>query len=670
MIKYSVENFGVFKGLHTFDLSTSSDPDHRKPLVIFGGMNGAGKTTLFEGVKLCIYGPSFRGHKLSRPYYEKYLRSRIHRGVTLSESEGTSVSLEFQHSHLGIISRYFVKRSWSAAATMVERLDVLQDGRPVGGVTDEQLQDFLMELIPIGLSKLFFFDGEQIQNLADDEPNNRHLTDAFNSLLGLDIVEHLQTDLKIYLTRQLRAATTSDQDYQALEEEQKRLETEIELLEQRKAQKQSNIDHVNSEMERMERQIASEGGGFADRRVELRSRKVVLESQIINLEEKLRELASSLLPFSIIPSLCVALKDRLLFEERLQKEIAAGELLHQMVIELNEKLRSGDFWGEVRIDESSKNIISSEVLKIIRSIAQPKTEGTTFLHQLSIPDQRKLLNWIDESLNWLPAELRVTTGALENKIRDLRSVDEALSRAPPDEAMAPLIQQLNALYEERGGLVKEMKIIEEKIRHCEFTQKENVRKQDKMLEEKKRLDAVQRRIDLGNSVLEVLQEFEDILRLEKLKAVSEQFTTAFNELATKKKLIENIRINPNDFSITLFRKGGKVIPKDELSAGEKQVYAIAMLVALARISGRPLPFMIDTPLARLDRKHRANLVSNFFPHASHQVIIFSTDTEIDQKYFGDLTPFITRVYRLTYDDTEACTKVSSNYFWETRRVKV
>ncbi len=92
-----------------------------------------------------------------------------------------------------------------------------------------------------------------------------------------------------------------------------------------------------------------------------------------------------------------------------------------------------------------------------------------------------------------------------------------------------------------------------------------------------------------------------------------------------------------------------------------------MLWALARGSGRPLPFIIDTPLGRLDASHRQNIVQNFFPRASHQVILFSTDTEIDQQLFKKLQPYISKSYHLEYDEKAKTTCVSAGYFWEPQK---
>ena len=106
------------------------------------------------------------------------------------------------------------------------------------------------------------------------------------------------------------------------------------------------------------------------------------------------------------------------------------------------------------------------------------------------------------------------------------------------------------------------------------------------------------------------------------------------------------------------------MPKKELSAGEKQMYAISILWALADVSGRPLPIVIDTPLGRLDADHRSHLIEQYFPHASHQVIILSTDTEIDEEYFSELQPAMSHAIRLDYNHEEVRTEVGDGYFWK------
>lgn len=104
--------------------------------------------------------------------------------------------------------------------------------------------------------------------------------------------------------------------------------------------------------------------------------------------------------------------------------------------------------------------------------------------------------------------------------------------------------------------------------------------------------------------------------------------------------------------LPLYDQTGQALAKQRLSEGEKQIFAIAVLWGLARASARPLPAVIDTPMARLDATHRQHLVERYFPHASHQVILFSTDTEVDRHYYQELQPHIARAYHLNYDERD------------------
>ena len=75
------------------------------------------------------------------------------------------------------------------------------------------------------------------------------------------------------------------------------------------------------------------------------------------------------------------------------------------------------------------------------------------------------------------------------------------------------------------------------------------------------------------------------------------------------------------------------LKKLTLSAGEKQLMVISLLWALAKCSKRKLPVIIDTPLSRLDSNHRETLIKSYFPNASEQTIILSTDSEITSDYY-------------------------------------
>jgi len=157
-------------------------------------------------------------------------------------------------------------------------------------------------------------------------------------------------------------------------------------------------------------------------------------------------------------------------------------------------------------------------------------------------------------------------------------------------------------------------------------------------------------------VQKTLDEFIERLKIKKIHLLERYLLDAVGILMHKRRLIEGVRVDPETFEVTLFGKDEKTLPKDMLSEGEKQMFAMAVLWALAKTSGRPLPFIIDTPLARLDEGHRTNIVERFFPAASHQIMIFSTDKEIENGDYQKLKPHVARAYAMEYLEDEGSTR--------------
>jgi DNA sulfur modification protein DndD len=133
-------------------------------------------------------------------------------------------------------------------------------------------------------------------------------------------------------------------------------------------------------------------------------------------------------------------------------------------------------------------------------------------------------------------------------------------------------------------------------------------------------------------------------------------------LLHKADLVRGLKIDPNSYAATLTGNDGRALPFDRLSAGERQLLATAMLWGLARASGRPIPTIIDTPLGRLDSSHRRNLVDRYFPFASHQVILLSTDEEIVGSYYDAIAPNVARSYLLKHKRELGLTEITPGYF--------
>jgi DNA sulfur modification protein DndD len=116
---------------------------------------------------------------------------------------------------------------------------------------------------------------------------------------------------------------------------------------------------------------------------------------------------------------------------------------------------------------------------------------------------------------------------------------------------------------------------------------------------------------------------------QRVAALEKALITSFNTFCRKEHLIEQVSISPELFTVELRGADGRALDLSAFSAGERQLFALALLWSLRQVSGRQLPLVIDTPLARLDDSHRTRLLHDFVPQISDQVVLLTTDAELD-----------------------------------------
>lgn len=670
LTKLSVQNFGLFRDKNEFDLSTKdTDSGKIRPIILFGGKNGAGKTTLFEAFRICLYGRTLPEFAVRGENYDNYLRKKIHKSInSLLPQSSAVISIEFEYARLGHVDKYGIRRRWDISDHGIdEHFEVRMNGKIMEDLEASHWQDFIKELIPIGVSKLFFFDGEQIQSLAEDDTDEVHLKNSFYSLLGLDLVDRLQSDLRINLTRHSRESDQAfGKELNAASSEANKLEEEILALEQKKGSIVNKINNRRKRVIELEERLAGEGHSFAKKRKELEDMKTHLLAQIEQTEKWIKDLCEGLLPFTFAPEYCIALKKRLVEEEESQSEKLASKKLRHTLGRVEKQTLS-------RIKKIENKKLRKDLKSYIRKIildAQPhltrKSGEIKQIHYLSNVEQRKILGWIDMVLQDTPHRIKHLTHDLEKLTNKLQKTQDSLNKVPSDQVTGPLVKQLNSINQEIGSY-------EQLIRHIDDDKKTKKTKLElaknrilRLEGDKRKFEKLSRGLMLAQNVQEALKEYEVRLKKEKLDQLGEYLLECLNGLMHKE-ILRRVAIDPETFEVMLYDVNDNPIPKEQLSAGEKQIYAIAILWALAKTSGRPLPFIVDTPLGRLDSDHRSNLVQNFFPVASHQVIIFSTDTEIDEEYFEALSDHISSSYRLEYDNAEGRTKFEKGYFWRTKR---
>jgi DNA sulfur modification protein DndD len=225
------------------------------------------------------------------------------------------------------------------------------------------------------------------------------------------------------------------------------------------------------------------------------------------------------------------------------------------------------------------------------------------------------------------------------------------------------MEELNLNFKKLGELEATANREDKELNSLEYQRQEAIRNLQKAFDNFRGGEALERRLELVRKTQIILEKYLTRLTVTKVHSLEELITARFKELIRKPDLIKSVEIEPENFNITIYGDDSQPLSKNQLSAGEKQMLAISILWALRQLSGRPFPIAIDTPLGRLDSDHRSNLVNHYFPNVSHQVILFSTDKEIDKTYFEALKPFISHAYHLIYDPKKGATRVEEGYFW-------
>jgi DNA sulfur modification protein DndD len=276
-------------------------------------------------------------------------------------------------------------------------------------------------------------------------------------------------------------------------------------------------------------------------------------------------------------------------------------------------------------------------------------------------------------------EMEEARGRAQAKLDEFQKSELSFENSKMKLAAIPSVDALAKLEQERSELGHQVALLTGE-QNSEASQLDRLRRElERKCVEIERMyqSDAQSTLDDGdtNRVLRHSQKVEETLSKFKQAMISRHLhrlealvLDSFIQLLRKKALVSELSINPQTFDLELKNKNGEVITPDRLSAGERQLLAISVLWGLARASGRPLPMIVDTPLGRLDSSHRKRLVSHYFPHASHQVILLSTDEEISGRYYQSLMPFVGRSYQLVHDEELGGTTVKLGYFEEMQNV--
>ena len=636
-----LHNFGIYASTNVFEFTG------KKPIVLSGGMNGRGKTTILEGVLIALYGSSsFAYNESTYTSYGKYLRSYVN---TQDGSYNTYVELEF--SVEDETGNYCIHREWSDNSKRIkENLSVSKNG-----IFDKFLTEnwsmFVESILPSALSNFFFFDGEKIAELAAEE-TNAQVKESIKALLGITVLDQLESDLRRVIAKADSGSINSSYDNEValLRIKKEKAESEYNSILEDIDALSKRIFDCERKLERARNAYLAKGGDVAIKRQDLFQEKLQLVAKNERIQSQLMEISASCLPLGLVVEYLKSIKKQSVLEHNNHISNAVTDRI-QVLYE--QYCKNGD---------TDKSLL--EFIQYIRKASKEK-------------EVESIYNLSDSSL--YQVEMLVSHQIQEQKNEAKQLINE---REQINKRVYEIDQYLSIEIDEKAlsRAYKKMKSLEQECLDLEVCSEELERKKSNL-----HGDLVRATADFNNAVENLLQilelnedtdrivkyayhavaltrEYRILLQSRKIELLANTMTECYKKLASKKNLIDHIEMNPVTLDFQYKSGNGDNVSKSSLSAGEKQLMVISILWALGICSKKKLPVIIDTPLSRLDSAHRESLINTYFPQASEQTIILSTDSEIDQRYYQMMKKNVGDEFTLIYDDEKKCSTIKRGYF--------
>ncbi|WP_027283335.1 DNA sulfur modification protein DndD [Rubritepida flocculans] len=637
-------------------------------VILIGGQNGFGKTSLFEAIVLGLFGKdglrlvlragAAADEERRAQSYKEFLRRALNaRGLAQGRTE-CRVTLGFLNEAGEPVE---IRRVWhfSSAGDFRDEEVTIHKGiartplapDPSDPEPDVWYRDWLArEFLHPDLAGFFLFDGEAAAIFAEREMSVQ-VRQGIEGLLGLSWLRRLADSLRGYAANrrtQIARGATSDQ-LAALDAEIARMDADMEGARARLAEVEAGLPALESERDALMRELASHGAGTAADNEEWIARREAAKERYREAEEALASLSEQQLPLAL-----------------------AGAPLREAVLARLEAERRREEWlaGAASVRERAEGVLET-ISADLGALAPP----------LSPAQQAAIAEAIRHALErlWHPAPQDAAESFrhahLDRRLREevRRRLEEAAR------VTAERVQRLQGALVEAAAAVQESNeriekarlggpALREKIARIEALQTEVTRREVEKSELRNRIASLegelhQKRAELGRLTAlldqselparrarraEEVAQMLDALTAEALPLQSREIAAAMSAgisaMAHKKDLFRGVEIDAQG-EVRLIGPDGRDLRELDLSAGEKQVFTQALFAAVAEVSGRVFPLVVDTPLGRLDEEHRLNVLRHLAARQG-QVFLISTNTEVVGPYLEAIRPRVAKAYRL------------------------
>ena len=684
-------NFGSYEGEAHFNTWVTN----KRNIILVGGKNGAGKTTLFTAMRVCLYGYISMGYKSQNSYYKRAITKLINNNAKMTRPTDAYVQMEIQLSNGRGVDIYRLHRSWVLSESLTEFYSVGKNNETLSADEVADFEKYILSLITPELFNLYFFDGEKIADFFLNEGSNERIKEAFLTLCGYDTFDIMRRNFKrvkgtgqktpAVLDEYLAAKDATDAARHSLQELTNRLNVCID-----------EIGTCEADIAILEKDYTQRGGITEE---EWNRKLAILkdeEKKRDNWNILLRKWANDLIPFLMIREQVQGLKRQIERENNNLKYRNFCEVL--------------DAPDVTRLIEADITSIKQQAFILFGNEAEQ-------ILNLSFEQSALLLAQVTQILDFDTDRVKKCKQAIKNSIAKsgrTRKELEASNVATVQEYMrqrAELFEKKSLLLTERVDLEQKAAAQTEVVKQCDA---QLTQTQARLVEDLKKASVS----DISARAIVMLDKLQGVLYQRQIEKVEGFFRTEIRKLMRKTHFIDDIRIDDN-FNTHIYRteafdpaklvesilavpenqvlevigeasmrelqrlahtdkisgiiaycKAQRTSPimlpveidKTSLSNGEKQIFIMALYHSLVQLCNYEIPFVIDTPFARIDTEHRRNISLHFFRELKGQVFILSTNEEIDSDHIAIIKDHIATTYMLENSGSQKTEVMTGSYF--------
>ena len=676
------------------------------------GRNGAGKTSLFTAIKIALYGPLAFGYVGANSHYIAKIKDCINSKAFQKDEVESEVQLTLSLMVERELKNYVVTRRWRFVnQKLEEKYSVEEEGRFLEQQELSYFQNYLQGLIPPDLFEFFLFDGEEVGNIFSTSSYNSYIKNAIYTLCGIDIFEIIR---KFTCSYSSKPSGEVDKERYSQYEQLKLLAEQLDdkktSLGKRLEEEKQKYEQLEVELFDLETAYKNAGGITQEEREKLAREFEEAEKLKTEASIKIKMFVEGLMPFFIVGEYANKITKQFSIQEKKETyEYFEKNIMDSALTEtIHNNVSIGDEALETLFDEILKYLKPSDEtdFKFIHDLSKEEISRINIMiDNLKAFDKEEMIEIINQRKHYSERTMEI------NKILRSAMSDEDANRYVTKENLLlrkkdDCHRMIKDLQEERTSIEEEFVVVEQQRNKALQELKENAQNKhvyelssgitsimDSVLKKK----AISIRENLGELISNNLRHMYRKNNLITQIEIDENFgfhlyqnaVYTHSELAylyrnlgvdnfadevgnagieMLKKRFNIISINElqkafnasdSEATIDLFKK----IDISRLSKGERQIFILALYWAIIELSGQDIPFVIDTPYARIDANHRKEISEKFFPNISKQVIILSTDEEIDEEYYEILKPHIAREYLLVNDESQNRTSIEQHYFF-------